>query len=928
MTRCAACSGEIPQDSRFCPACGAAVDSASFTPTMLTLDDDESTSDVPPTPAPGSQRAGSPRFPTARSAAPRASRANPYQTSDPIDEGRFPPGTMLAGRYRIAGLLGRGGMGEVYRADDLTLGQPVALKFLPGSLEQSDLRLARFLNEVKIARQVSHANVCRVYDVGEVERHFFISMEYVRGEDLASLLRQIGRLPSDKAVEISRQLCAGLAAAHDLGILHRDLKPANVMIDERGRVRVMDFGLATLASDVAGSEVRSGTPAYMSPEQLDGRDVSTKSDLYGLGLVLYELFTGRQAFQASTTTELVRMHRESTPTSPSAYVEGIDPAVERVILRCLDKDPALRPKSALAVAAALPGGDPLAAALAAGETPSPELVAEAVRHEALAPPVAWACMAFTLIGLGLMAFLQGNFSLLGPVPLHRAPQSLADQAREVVELTGRPAGGGYQAYRFVRDDEYLEHLKDSDPSANRWNRLATDRPTAIRFWYRSSPVPLVPGDPAGELSFLDPPLNRAGMVNVILDTEGRLEYLLAVPSRQEPGVPEAAELADEAAAAPSWSPLFTQAGLDPARFSPTTPARVPETYCDERVAWTGSYDQELDSEVRVEGCAYRGNPVYFETIASWRDPAAVVEPASKIEGIFNVLVLIGAYIVARRNVLARRGDRKGAFRLGVYVFCVQLIASLLLTQHIPSVVDPWRLVAKVGHALYVAFFIWLMYLALEPFVRRQWPESIVSWTRVLSGRFRDPLVARHLLFGATVGAALALVSALEQLVPGWLDPALCLPLATNTGTLHDARWVVAQFFSVLAEFVQAPMVFLLILALFRFLLRKQWLAVGLFILIFSAGFSLDSEYFYVGLISRVLKGSLVAFATVRFGLVAGLSAFFISVLPIKFPLTMDFTTWYANSSLLALLAAAGLAIYAFWVSQSGQRLMRQAALRE
>src|SRR5262249_32416734 len=150
-----------------------------------------------------------------------------HLTTDPSSGGRFLPGTVLAGRYRILGLLGRGGMGEVYRADDLKLGQAVALKFLPANVEKDGDRLQRFLNEVKIARQISHPNVCRVYDVGEVDGHHFLSMEYVDGEDLSSLLRRIGRLPQDKAVQIARELCLGLAAAHEQGILHRDLKPAN-----------------------------------------------------------------------------------------------------------------------------------------------------------------------------------------------------------------------------------------------------------------------------------------------------------------------------------------------------------------------------------------------------------------------------------------------------------------------------------------------------------------------------------------------------------------------------------------------------------------------------------------------------------------------------------------------------------------------------
>src|SRR5689334_8074431 len=186
-------------------------------------------------------------------------------------------------------------------------------------------------------------------------------MEYIDGEDLGSLLRRIGRLPGDKAIEIARRLCAGLAAAHDKGVLHRDLKPANIMIDGRGQVRITDFGLAKLAGHVEGGEIRSGTPAYMSPEQLAGREVTPKSDIYSLGLVIYEMFTGRRI----------------VPGSAPPSMHDVEPAVEGILQRCLEPEPRYRPASALAIAAALPGGDPLAAALAAGETPSPELVAAA-----------------------------------------------------------------------------------------------------------------------------------------------------------------------------------------------------------------------------------------------------------------------------------------------------------------------------------------------------------------------------------------------------------------------------------------------------------------------------------------------------------------------------------------------------------------------
>ncbi|HEY9405245.1 MAG TPA: serine/threonine-protein kinase, partial [Pyrinomonadaceae bacterium] len=301
-------------------------------------------------------------------------RAQTHSASGSIDDARFIPGEVLAERYRIIGLLGRGGMGEVYRADDLKLKQPVALKFLPEQLSADGASaLARFYSEVSVARQISHRHVCRVYDVGEYEGQHFISMEFVRGEELASLLKRINRLPHDKAVEVARQLCGGLAAIHDRGVLHRDLKPANIMLDERGDVRITDFGIAALTESLHGAREAVGTPAYMSPEQLSGRELTVASDIYSLGLVLYEVFTGKRVFEASNLNDMLRLRRSDTaPTSPSKLIHDLDPLVERVILRCLEAEPGARPASALEVAAALPGGDPLAAALAAGETPSPE----------------------------------------------------------------------------------------------------------------------------------------------------------------------------------------------------------------------------------------------------------------------------------------------------------------------------------------------------------------------------------------------------------------------------------------------------------------------------------------------------------------------------------------------------------------------------
>jgi len=255
----------------------------------------------------------------------------------------FAPGEVFAGRYRMIARIGRGGMGDVWRADDLVLGTAVALKLIDSTGFEARERI---LNEVRLARQITHPAVCRVFDVGEAAGWTFFSMELIRGEDLAALLRRVGRLPSEKVVDIARQLCAGLAAAHAQGVLHRDLKPANVLIDDDGLVRITDFGIA-IPRTAAGLHMLTGTPAYMAPEQrVMGTALSEQTDVYALGLVLYELLVGRYAFN--------RPGEATQPPAPSTLVPNVNPVLERVVMQALSPDPRHRPSSALAVAASLP----------------------------------------------------------------------------------------------------------------------------------------------------------------------------------------------------------------------------------------------------------------------------------------------------------------------------------------------------------------------------------------------------------------------------------------------------------------------------------------------------------------------------------------------------------------------------------------------
>ena len=339
-------------------------------------------------------------------------------------------------------------------------------------------------------------------------------------------------------MEIARQICAGLAAAHEHGIIHRDLKPANIMLDGRGRVRITDFGLAGSAAEIEGADARAGTPAYMSPEQFAGGEVSPKSDLYSLGLVLYEIFTGKRAFDAPSMEEMARLREKSAPTAPLQYVKEMDPLVERVILRCLAKDPAKRPATALQVAAALPGGDPLAAALAAGETPSPEMVAAAGEHEGLRPAVAWTCLAGIILSVAAAILLGAQTMLYRRVPLEKPPEDLPRARGIFYKVSAIPSR---QRIRRSGSTRGTSFYAISRSTTNRRRAGTTSKQGHLGFGTRQPPsalgslLSLLPRLPlmGGFVWTDDPPLDVSGMTLVRLNPMGRLTQFIAVPPQVE-----------------------------------------------------------------------------------------------------------------------------------------------------------------------------------------------------------------------------------------------------------------------------------------------------------------------------------------------------------------------------------------------------------
>ncbi len=837
---------------------------------------------------------------------------------------------MLASRYRIIGRLGRGGMGEVYRADDLTLGQPVALKFLPPAATQDSGFIERFRAEVRNARGVSHPNVCRVYDIGEVDGQPFISMEYVDGEDLATLLKRIGRLPGAKALEIARQLCAGLAAAHDKNVLHRDLKPANIMIDGQGRARITDFGLAVRSEEAATDGQIVGTPAYMAPEQLAGKGATAKSDIYALGLVFYEIFTGRKAFEASTVAELRRKHAEEQPASPSSHISDVDPAVERVILRCLEKDPRQRPASALAIAAALPGGDPLAAALAAGETPSPELVAAAGETEGLRPAVAVACLALTVAGLLLACFLSDKANLTSLVSFEYPPEVLAAKARDLTSQLGYAPGIDH-ASGFIEDDDYLDYVRNHDQSPERWKSLAKNQPAAVIFWYRESPRPLAVekffagGNPFLVVTPEDPARTVSGMTYVEMDLQGRLLRFEAIPPQVE--TPESL------APAPDWSSLFAATALDPTKFRSATPRWTPLVWGDTRVAWEGSFPQRPDVPLRVEAAAYRGKPVYFRLVTPWTEAERDRLTQTTIEFKLSIIVMmilfwsvvLGGVLLARRNLRLGRSDRRGAYRLAGFVGVGVLLLVALTAKHVGNIQELWIFLMGASDALFDAAFVWIAYIALEPYARRRWPQALIAWNRLLSGRLSDPLVGRDLLVGVLIAVGRFLLVLGRHFVAGWVTGVPPAPQTVAAEPLLGTRMALGMIpLAFVLGIIWAFALFFLFFLL-RALLRREWLAALVFTSLWVMAV-LPSEHPVVyGTYMALVYGSLVLLMT-RLGLVAFASeqiAFYCLINP---PLTFHLGAWNGAPTIVVLAALIGAAAYGFRTSLAGRPVFSGSAL--
>jgi len=851
--------------------------------------------------------------------------------------GRLDAGATLAGRYRIVAPLGKGGMGEVYRADDLELGAPVALKFLPQSLAADPVRLDQLRAEVRTARNVSHPNVCRVFDIataglpGAAAPVCFITMEFIDGEDLSSLLRRIGRLPTEKAVEIARQLCLGLAAAHEQRIVHRDLKPANIMLDSRGKARIMDFGVAAAISDGSGGpSATAGTPAYMSPEQAAGEAPTVRSDIFSLGLVLYELFTGKPGLTAKSLADAREFHHSSELANPSTHIADIDPAAERAIMRCLERDPAQRPPSAIAVLTSLPGGDPLAAALAAGETPSPELVAASGGRSLMRPLAAAAWCALTVVITGAIVALMSPGSTLGRLPPAKSREVLADRAREITDQLAPGAAASFTTFAMATHGTFLRSAAAADSVPEKWRLLRERRPGPYALWLRQSPVPLEPTAASDfGISPLSPFPAVVGETLVQVDHLGRLEYFVAVPERTTPRT-------DTVAVEPDWSRVFQLSGYDLAAMSPDSPERRPIVYSDTIRAWTGSDPAHPDIAVRFVGAAADGKVVYWRVTYPWDalEPAATPAPGapvahSRARELSNVAAALGLVTVTGagvwlcvRNLRLGRGDRATATGAALFLFAATTCSLVLGADRFPTFGEVFFKGRGVSSGLWLGAMFWVFYIALEPHARRRMPHMLIGWNRIFRGHFNDPLVARDVLTGTALGAvAAAAICAFmfAILAPGGFKiDTPSQPLATAFH-LHGPAHVTATVLDRAITSVMWGGGSLLAFVLSHIILKRALLAcIG----VVAIGVLIQLPQFFTNQheAASMAAALLATTAILRVrGLLAAVTAFFTMFLILMLPVSINWNTPYTFTAFIPAAVIAIMLLYGALVSTGARR---------
>jgi hypothetical protein len=427
---------------------------------------------------------------------------------------------------------------------------------------------------------------------------------------------------------------------------------------------------------------------------------------------------------------------------------------------------------------------------------------------------------------------------------------------------------------------------------------------------------------AGAVSLIDPPDYLSGMLTVRLDPQGNLLEFRAVPPEFDQS---------EKTGAADWNLFFEKAGLDSSLFKPAKPVWNPLVDCDERRAWVGNRVGQSDVELRVEAGSYRGKVIYFRTIAPWTKPTRMEEPQGELStriaqvigtGLFMV-VFVGAAVLARRNLRKGRGDTKGALRLATCVFILFMLFWVLRLDHVAASQELLLLFWAVSASLFISGSVWLAYVALEPYVRRIWPETLVSWSRLMAGFIKDPLVGRDILFGGLGGVLVALLVGLSQLAPLWLGQPAASPAYTDMDAFTGMRQALSWLFLFQFNAVTSPLLVMMVILVARILLRRQWLAVGIAFILFAAAGVLSQTGYLAAIPFFILVWVVLIVMITRFGLLPSILTFCFANILLNFSFPSDLSSWYAPRFIFIQVLMIGIVVYGFSRALKGQQLLSE-----
>ena len=519
-----------------------------------------------------------------------------------------------------------------------------------------------------------------------------------------------------------------------------------------------------------------------------------------------------------------------------------------------------------------------------------------------------------------------------------SPEVLAQRARDITRQLGYSTPPVDTAANFEYDGDYLQHLDHAGGEHPDWNKVLNGRPSVLNYWRRESPEYLIATQikssllTPGLVTLDDPPPIVSGMAAVVLDPQGQLVRFSAVPpqknsaaSADQAGAASPAGSAPQTAQPYDWKQLFDLAGLNMSQFHPTTPIWNSLGASDARAAWLGVWPGTSEP-LRVEAASWHGKPVFFRLISDWTEPDRMPSgnPGSKGPDVllvaFLLVLLAGAIWLGRRNYLQKRSDPQGALKLGFLMFTLEMLVWLLGAHFVPSLGTFELFVLAASGAIFLSAVFYVVYLAIEPYVRKHWPHAIISWSRLMAGRIRDPLVGRDVLFGTILGISWGLIFEIGSLA---LRHISAEPNFVSTDFLFGPRRLLGSCLWHAAASVQATLAFFFLMFAFRVILRKPWLAAIAFVAFWTLIKSYSEHHLlYVVPMYAAVYG-VAAFMVLRFGFVALAVGIFTVDLIGNLPVTTDLSAWYAGNALFILGLVAAMAIWGCYSALAGQKLVKE-----